>query len=160
MHVIRSRNRLRHENASGRAFQFPQCPPKAELRSGDDEFFWCHHSCLPFLYIELTHESRPTVVLCVVLGGDRQDAGGHSQLFWRRQTAAGEPEPEHASEKGCGMDLFASFRSPLPSFSSIVIAIVFYRPHRCSHYIMVANRRIHFYRVAKSARSKPEALAG
>ena len=30
-HVIRSRNQLRNENASGRAFQFPQCPPKAEF---------------------------------------------------------------------------------------------------------------------------------
>jgi len=31
VHVIRSRNQLRNENALGRAFQFPQCPPKAEF---------------------------------------------------------------------------------------------------------------------------------
>ena len=140
MHVIRSRNRLRHENASGRAFQFPVCPPKAEFAVWRRRVLLVPPFLSPFLVYRI--DSQITAHCCTVcFGWDRQDAGGHSQLFWR-QTVAGEPEPEHAGEKGCGMDFFTLLRSPLSSFSSIVIALVFYRPHRCSHYQMVANRRI------------------
>ena len=141
VHVIRSRNRLRHENASGRALQFPQCPPKAEFAVWQRRVLLVPPFLSPFLVYRI--DSQITAHCCTVccFGWDRQDAGGHSQLFWR-QTVAGEPEPKHASEKGCGMGLFILLRSPLPSFSSIVIALVFYQPHRCPHYQMVANRRI------------------
>jgi len=66
---------------------------KRNLRSGDDEFFWCHHSCLAFLYIELTH-NHGALLYCVVFwvgidrmpadirnffGGGRQSQGSQSQ---------------------------------------------------------------------------------
>ena len=159
MHVIRSRNRLRHENASGRAFQFPQCSPKAEFAVWRRRVLLVPPFLSPFLVYRI--DSQITAHCCTVccFGWDRQDAGGHSQLFWR-QTVAGEPEPEHASEKGCGMHLFTSLRSPLPPFFSIVIALVFYQPTDALTTKWSLIGVSHVYRVVRSARSKPEAPAG
>ena len=159
VHVIRSRNRLRHENASGRAFQFPQCPPKAEFAVWRDEFFWCRHSCLPFLYIELTHKSRPTVVLCVVLGGIDRMPADIRNFFGGKQSQGSQSQSTPAKKDvvWVSSSYFGHLFRPFPRLSSLSSST---NPTdalttKCS-LIGVS----HVYRVVRSARSKPEALAG
>ena len=124
VHVIRSRNRLRHENASGRAFQFPQCPPKAEFAVWRDEFFWCRHSCLPFLYIELTHKSRPAVVVCVVLGGIDRMPADIRNFFGSKQSQGSQSQSTPKKDVVWTSSLhFGHLSRSLPRLSSLSSSI-------------------------------------